>query len=60
MKDLRMVTAGVTRSGGYNQEITTDNPELLGLWLIDTANKLSQDEKQIRGNWYIRAWTLSV
>lgn len=59
MSDTRnMVTVTVTHGGGWHEEITTDDPKLLGEWLIYTAHLLPAAEKSLQGNWHVRSWKL--
>lgn len=56
----KMVTARVVHSGGFIEQISTDNPELLGQWIIYTVQQLTSDERQLQGNWHIEGWELKT
>lgn len=51
-----MVNVELIHDGGIIEQITTDEPELLGEWLIYTAHKMPERERSLRGNWKVRAW----
>jgi hypothetical protein len=52
----KMVMAEVAHGDGMLERITTDDPRLLGEWLIYTAHAMPEREKTLRGNWNISAW----
>lgn len=52
----KMMHVEVIRDGGMMEQITTDDPLLLGEWLIYTAHQMPEREKGLRGNWNVRAW----
>lgn len=51
-----MVKAEVIHDGGMLEQMTTDDPKLLGEWLIYTAHKMPERERSLRGNWSVTAW----
>lgn len=56
MSTRKMVRVQVIHDGGFTEEISTDDPLLLGQWLIYTAHKMPQHELGLRGNWHVTAW----
>ncbi len=58
MSERKMTTVKVTHGSGYIETISTDEPELLGRWLIYTAHKLPEQERYLVGNWHVYGWTL--
>jgi len=54
----RMVTLKVTHDGGWIEEISTDDPKLLGEWLIYATHKMPERERGLHGNWDVRGWVL--
>lgn len=55
----RMIKIEVVHDGGYIEDMVTDDPKLLGEWLIYTAHKMPDREKTLRGNWNVIAWELA-
>lgn len=48
----------VHRNGGRIESITTDDPELIGRWLIYTISKLPDYERDEHGSWHVRSFQL--
>ena len=58
MAARKMVKAEVVHGNGMIEQVTTDDPRLLGEWLIYTAHQLPERDRILRGNWQIIAWNL--
>lgn len=60
MERRKMVKVEVIRNGGQVEQMSTDDPKLLGEWIIYTAHKMPANERSMRGNWHVGAWELDA